>query len=346
MIAVMVVSVLLNGPGPTRAQTSTAQKKLNVAIFIFDGVQMIDYVGPYEAFGGVMSGDEQFNVYTVAEKPGALKTNSAMAIHPQYSFEDVPKPNIVVIPGGMTRGVLNNPIALKWIQDEAQTADIIMSVCTGAFILAKAGLLDGVEATTTAGHTEGPKKWAPKAKVVYDRRFVDAGKIVTTAGGTSSIDGALHVIERIFGRGTAQMSALGMEYNWDPEPKWVRATLADRYMQFVYNVRHDNGGWKPLSREGTSDHWENKWEVVTDLSAAEILDSVNETIASGKTYGESSVKWVRIDKESRNGIQSKWQFRDEKGQGWSGSVTVDQIKGAQNLYELSVKVVRAKSTSN
>src|SRR5690242_11487777 len=207
-----------------QGQTTARKSELNVAILIFDGVQMIDYTGPYEAFGGVMGNDAQFKVYTVAEKPNAIKTNSGMTINPQFSFENVPQSDIVVIPGGITRGVLSSPTMLKWVQDEAQKAEITMSVCTGAFILAKAGLLDGLEATTTSGHTEGLKQWAPKARVVDDKRFVDAGRIVTTAGGTSSIDGALHVIERVFGKGTAQMTALNMEYDWHPEPTWVRST--------------------------------------------------------------------------------------------------------------------------
>jgi putative intracellular protease/amidase len=329
-----------------QAQTSVKKTKRNVAILIFDGVQMIDYTGPYEAFGGVMGGEGQFNVYTVAEKPGAIKTNSGMSISPQYSFEDVPSSDIVVIPGGMTRGVLNSPTALKWIQQEAQSAEITMSVCTGAFILAKAGLLDGLEATTTAGHTEGLKKWAPKAKVINDKRFVDAGKIVTTAGGTSSIDGALHVIERVFGKGAAQMSALMMEYDWEPEPKWVRSTLADKYMQFVYSVKHVDGGWKTLSREGTSDGWENKWDVTTDTSATAILDSVNDTIANGKTYGEAPVKWVRLNrKTAKNVTQSMWQFADEKGKAWNGVVNVEPVKGAQNRFTLSVKVARTNASA-
>jgi transcriptional regulator GlxA family with amidase domain len=198
----------------TQGQTTGQKSQLNVAILIFDGVQMIDYTGPYEAFSGVMGGDAQFKVYTVAEKSDAVKTNSGMSINPQFSFKDVPQSDIVVIPGGITRNVLRNPTMLKWVQDEAQKAKITMSVCTGAFILAKAGLLDGLQATTTAGHTEGLKKWAPKARVVDDKRFVDAGRIVTTAGGTSSIDGALHVIEKVFGKGTAQMTALNMEYDF------------------------------------------------------------------------------------------------------------------------------------
>jgi len=329
----------------TQGQTTGQKSQLNVAILIFDGVQMIDYTGPYEAFSGVMGGEAQFKVYTVAEKPDAVKTNSGMSINPQFSFKDVPQSDIVVIPGGITRNVLSNPTMLKWVQDEAQKAKITMSVCTGAFILAKAGLLDGLQATTTAGHTEGLKKWAPKARVVDDKRFVDAGRIVTTAGGTSSIDGALHVIEKVFGKGTAQMTALNMEYDWEPDPTWVRSTLADKYMQFVYSVKHDDGGWKSLSREGTSSWWVNEWELITSISAAEILSSVNAAIAEGKTYGEMPVKWVRLNDKRTDANQSAWQFTDEAGGRWKGVVSVEVMKGSPNHFVLSVKVARDNSAS-
>jgi hypothetical protein len=227
-----------------------------------------------------------------------------------------------------------------------------MSVCNGAYILAKAGLLDGLEATTTAGLISGLRQAAPKTKVVEDKRFVDNGKIITTAGLSSGIDGSLHVIERLFGRGTAQMAALGMEYNWDPDSKFARAALADKYLRFNYDVKVLEGGWQPMSREGSREQWENKWSVKTQVSAAEILTSVNNTIASNKTYGEKSesARWTRADSASKNATQSWWRFTDEKGGAWNGVVSVEPKAGEQNQFTLSVKVARsdssAKSTAN
>ena len=123
-------------------------------------------------------------------------------------------------------------------------------------------MLDGLEATTTSNLIPYLREEAPKTRVVDDRRFVDNGKIITAAGLSSGIDGSLHVIERLFGSGTAQMAALGMEYNWDPDSKFVRAALADKYMRFNYEVRVSEGGWQPLSREGNTDQWENRWSSV------------------------------------------------------------------------------------
>jgi hypothetical protein len=223
----------------------------------------------------------------------------------------------------------------------------VMSVCNGAFILAKAGLLDGLEATTTANLIPMLREAAPKTRVVDDKRFVDNGRIITTAGLSSGIDGSLHVIERLFGKGTAKMAALGMEYNWDPESKFVRAALADKYMRFNYDVKVREGGWKPIDRVGTTDHWENKWEVMTDSTAMELLESINEAIANNKTYGPPIVKWSRVKTESANKTtQSFWQFTDEKGGVWKGVVRVDQLRGEPNHFTLSVKITREDTTGS
>jgi hypothetical protein len=176
---------------------------------------------------------------------------------------------------------------------------------------------------------------------------VDNGKIITAAGLSSGIDGALHVIERLHGRGTAQMAALGMEYNWDPESKYVRAALADKYLRFNYDIKVVDGGWKTLSRAGGLDQWENKWEVLAESSAADILESVNNTISNNKTYGaQSGVKWVRADKAShKSATQSLWRFTDEKGAGWSGVVRVEPVAGESDRFTLSVRIARNDSSA-
>lgn len=333
-------------PGVQPTQQKSAQR--NLAILIFDGVQIIDYTGPYETFGHVYNNDEAaFNIYTVSEKTNPITTSMGMSVNPKYSFDNAPQPDVLLIPGGDVRGQLDNPTVIKWVQDKAKDAEIVLSVCNGAFILAKANVLDGLEATTTAGLIPLLREAAPKVKVVDDRRFVDNGKVITAAGLSSGIDGALHVIERLFGKGTAQMAALGMEYNWDPDSKFVRAALADKYMRFNYDVKVADGGWKPLSREGGLDQWENKWAVATESSAADLLDSINNTIANNKTYGgQAGVKWTRVDKDSHKGAtQSLWRFTDEKGGTWNGVVRVEPVAGASNHFTLSVKIARSNSSA-
>ena len=332
----------------TAVQPSLKTAPRNLAILIFDKVQIIDYTGPYETFGHAYSNDGPlFNIYTVAEKTGPITTAMGMSVNPKYTFDSAPRPDVLLIPGGGVEDQLSNANVIKWIQDKAKDAEVVMSVCNGAYILAKAGLLDGLEATTTAGLISGLREAAPKTRVVDDKRYVDNGKIITTAGLSSGIDGSLHLIERLAGRGTAQMAALGMEYNWDPESKFVRAALADKYMKFNYDVKVLEGGWKPLSREGSLDYWENKWAVAIDTSAAELLESINSVIANSKTYGgPAPAKWIRQDEAStRNATTSHWRFTDSKGGVWSGVVRVEPVVGERNRYMLSVKIARNNSSA-
>ena len=325
-------------------QTSAPKAKKpprNLAILIFNGVQIIDYTGPYETFGHTYSNDgEAFNIYTVSEKTNAITTAMGMSVNPKFSFETAPRPDVLLVPGGDVRGQVENPTVIKWVQDTTQNAEIVMSVCNGAFILAKAGLLDGKEATTTSNLIPMLRQQAPKVKVVDDRRFVDTGKIITTAGLSSGIDGALHVIERLFGRGTAQIAALGMEYNWDPDSKYVRAMLADKYLRFNYHVKVVEGGWKPLNRTGSTTNWENTWAVTTESTASELLDAVNSSIAANKTYGPPAARWTRADSESTDKLRTLWRFTDEKGSAWNGIVNVTPTAGQKNQYTLSVRVER------
>jgi len=348
-LAIMTMAVMvITACAQTPAKSSKPPR--NLAILIFDGVQIIDYTGPYETFGHTYSNDGQaFNIYTVSEKTNAITTSMGMSVNPKFSFENAPKPDVLLVPGGDVRAQVDSPTVIKWLQDASNNAEIVMSVCNGAFILAKAGLLDGMEATTTAGLIPLLRQEAPKVKVVDDRRFVDNCHIITTAGLSSGIDGALHVIERLYGLGTAQMAALGMEYNWDPDSRFVRAMLADKYLRFNYDVKVAEGGWRPLSRSGSVDNWENSWAVTTESTATDLIEAVNNSIASNKTYGPPIAKWTRVTADSaRNPLQSWWTFTDDKGGAWNGVVNVRPVAGQKNQYTLSVRVDRktAGSTSS
>jgi putative intracellular protease/amidase len=330
-----------------RAQPQSVER--NLAILLFDGVQIIDYTGPYETFGHAFKKDGgAIHIYTVAEKAGPIKTAMGMSVNPTYSFENAPQPDILVLPGG--GGVwkqLESPGVIKWVQEKANKAEVVLSVCNGAFFLAKAGLLDGLEATTTFSLIARLKEAAPKTKVVDNVRYVDNGKIVTTAGLSSGIEGSLHVIEKLYGKGMAQMAAVGMEYNWDPDTKYVRAALAERYMPFFYEYRVIEDGWQPLLREGSVDEWESKWIVPAESSSASLLESINTVIANNKTFGGLAVvKWIRLDGDShRSATQSLWQFTDEKSRVWNGTVRVEPVTGETNRFTLSVKIARSKSSA-
>jgi len=149
-------------------------------------------------------------------------------------------------------------------QDNAKSSTYVMSVCTGAFILAKADLLNGLTATTVRGGIDRLATVFPNIKVVYDKRYVDNGKIITTAGLSSGIDGALYLVSKTLGKAAAQQIALGIEYNWDPDAKFARAAYADRYLP---NFQGLDGGI--VSIDGDTEHWEVKALITKPASLAE-----------------------------------------------------------------------------
>ncbi|MBD2703227.1 DJ-1/PfpI family protein [Spirosoma sp. BT702] len=192
-----------------------AQKtgKRNVAIFIHDGVEILDFSGPSEVFASTQG----FNVYTVSLSKEPITSQGFIKIIPNYSLADCPKPDIVVLPGGQTGPFLKNETLINWIKSCAQEAEIMLSVCTGAGLLAKAGLLDGKQATTFHNYIEPLQKATPNAKILRDTRFVDNGQIITTAGVSAGIDGALHVVAKLKGLDVATKTARYMEYDkWKP----------------------------------------------------------------------------------------------------------------------------------
>ncbi|HTY40840.1 MAG TPA: DJ-1/PfpI family protein [Thermoanaerobaculia bacterium] len=193
-----------------RAKETSARPK--VAILVFDGVQIIDSMGPYEVFGA--SG---FEVYTVGRTKTPVTTAMGLTIVPRYDFADAPAPAVLVVPGGGVRGARESEATLRFVRETTARAQHTLSVCNGAFILGSAGLLDGLSATTTAGLVGELRAEFPKTRVVGDRRFVDNGKIVTAGGLSAGIDGALHVVARMMGDATAARVAVGEEYDWHPE---------------------------------------------------------------------------------------------------------------------------------
>jgi len=209
------------GAGELKAATPTGEAakmkgKRKVAIFIHEGVELLDFAGPGEVFAST-DRRQAFDVFTVAASPGEILSQGFVTIKPQYTFANCPTPDVVILPGGRTEVPLTDPAVINWIKDSSQKAEVVLSVCTGAFLLAKAGLLDGREATTHWSAIAALRQEAPKATVRENRRFVDNGKIITAAGVSAGIDASLHVVDKLLGREVAGNTAHYMEYKWQPE---------------------------------------------------------------------------------------------------------------------------------
>lgn len=188
-----------------------------VAVLIFDDVEVLDFAGPFEVFSvaGEAEDIRHFEVFTVAEAHEPIRTRGGMSVNPAYPIATCPTPDVIVVPGGLgsRQAMLRQPI-LEWVQNHARKPALTISVCTGAFILAKAGLLEGLMATTHFSVLDYLRELAPNTVVVDDQRYVDNGNIVTAAGISAGIDMALHVVSRLLGREIAQSTAKQMEYAW------------------------------------------------------------------------------------------------------------------------------------
>jgi transcriptional regulator GlxA family with amidase domain len=190
-------------PNRGKAVKPPAHGPVQVAFVVGPDTVLIDVAGPWEALNDAMLA---FNTYTVA--PSIDDANlGGIRIHPDYTFENAPRPNVIVIPA--TR---NLPESIAWVKKESVHADITMSICTGAFLLAKTGLLDGQYATTHHGGYDLFASEFPKVKLVRGPRYVEDLNVASSGGETSGIDLGLRVVERYFGKAAADASAANMEH--------------------------------------------------------------------------------------------------------------------------------------
>lgn len=189
----------------------------NVAILVFEDAEVLDFAGPFEVFSvtSELNDHELFNVFLVAEEAGSVRTINGLRVIAEHSLTTSPEPNILILAGGAgSRRAMENEQLLEWVRQVTERAELVMSVCSGARILARAGLLSGIAATTHHEVLDHLRELAPDADVRSDERFVDAGHIVTTGGISAGIDGSFHVVERLLGAATAKKTAEYMEYDW------------------------------------------------------------------------------------------------------------------------------------
>jgi transcriptional regulator GlxA family with amidase domain len=189
--------------------------KRTVAILLFDDVEVLDFAGPFEVFAVTdeLSGHQLFRVVTVASERRAVRARNGLSINPDHTLADCPRPDILIVPGGAgTRAVMKDPGIIAWIRSVDAAAEIVASVCTGSIVLGRAGLLDGLAATTHHECFELLREHAPRSTVVETGRFVDNGRVLTAAGISAGIDMSLHLVQRLHGVATAARTARYMEY--------------------------------------------------------------------------------------------------------------------------------------
>jgi transcriptional regulator GlxA family with amidase domain len=192
----------------------------NIGIFLFEDIEALDFAGPYEVFTTAnrvaqKSGLTQpFTVFSVAASAQVVRVRAGMTVVPDVTFSDTPVIDVLIVPGGVVTAEMQKPVAIDWIKQTSSSARLTASVCTGVFLLAKAGVVTNQKVTTHWEDIDDLRRQYPDLTVDDNVRWVDEGQIVTSAGISAGIDMSLHLVERLAGRELALATARQMEFDW------------------------------------------------------------------------------------------------------------------------------------
>ena len=293
---------------------------IRVGIILFDAVEIIDFAGPYEIFG-----EAGFAVATVSRDGKPVTTEMGLKVTPDHAFAHAPAIDLLLVPGGDVADAMNDPDMLRFVRERTATARIVMSVCTGSHILAAAGILDGLQATTFHRRLAKFEADFPKVKVVRDVRWTDNGKVITSAGLSSGMDAAFHAVARLRGLDAARTAALVLEYDWKPEGGFVRTLMADRY----FPAFKADATWpadlktEQLSALGDTTRWRQRLAVRTSTAPDALLTLLAASV-------EAAGGWQRID--------------SAKGYAWQRAADRQRVRftmstsGKLPPYELDMRV--------
>jgi transcriptional regulator GlxA family with amidase domain len=195
---------------------------MNVGIYLFPEVEALDFAGPFEVFTTCSRVSrrespqcpEPFSVFSVSEDPAPVRARAGLRITPDFQFASHPAIDVLIVPGGVVSRELGRPNVLQWIKRCSESATLVASVCTGAFLLAKAGVIDRGPVTT---HWEDQAELAalfPALQVIDGPRWIEQGSVMTSAGISAGIDMCLHIVSRLCSESLAAATARQMDYSW------------------------------------------------------------------------------------------------------------------------------------
>ena len=303
--------------------------RLRVAVLVFEGVQDIDYAGPMEVFGQTGA-----TLFTVGATTEAVHSTYGIQMQPDFDIDHAPAADVLLVPGGNVGAVMGNRKVMDWLRQRNGDTATVLSVCTGAFILGQAGLLDGLSASTIAGASTQLATMFPKAKVVTDRRYVDNGRIVTTGGLSAGIDGALHVVERELGRQRAEDVARGLEYEWHADGKGGFGLLAGNQIPDLAHFLPEGASWERFEDRGDTRRWVVRGHLGIDIDAQTFLDASAKKIAD-----EDWTPVADADRKRRSFVRTR------DGQTWRFSLALAR-EAEPSTYQLTLAVRQAAATGS
>lgn len=196
--------------------------KRKIGIFLFNDMEVLDFAGPFEVFHSASrakikidpTAGHPFDVVTISESKEPVAARGGLLVTPQYTIDEHPPLNVLIVPGGIVKGEMHNSKVIQWIKNQSKSAEITASVCTGAFLLAQADLLHNKSATTHWDDIDDLQSMFPSIQVQRGVRWVDGGRVVTSAGISAGISMSLHLVSRLEGRELALQTARRMEFDW------------------------------------------------------------------------------------------------------------------------------------
>jgi len=193
-----------------------------IGIYLYPDVEALDFAGPFEVFTtanrlfkrNISLDDPPFQVFSVAESASQVLVRAGIRVEPDFTIGDHPKIELLLVPGGVVSEELKKPHVLDWIRQCASQAEVTASICTGAFLLAKSGVIRTGKVTTHWEDQADLAEMFPSLQVVSDRRWVEEGSVFTSAGIAAGMDLALHLVGKFCGESLAVKTARQMEYPW------------------------------------------------------------------------------------------------------------------------------------
>lgn len=279
---------------------TTNIQRPTVGILLFNMADIMDVSGPLSVFEHA-----GFNVITFAKTNEPLRIGTHLELTPDFTIDNLPKADILVFPGGGLAE--SNPADQKIIQlikDRYEETKVLFSVCSGAFFLGEAGILNGQKATTFASLIPRLSENYAKAKILNNVKYTDNGKIVTSAGLSSGIDAAFHVVSKFYGVGRAQEIANHMEYPWKREHDYARSQLADNYLRDLSNLL-SLFSTSFFYSQGNNDQWEMKYTLTRQMPAKKIFTIITKELEKKDDWVQTQVSPLSVTGTINNTILGK-----------------------------------------
>ena len=304
--------------------------RLTAAMLIFDQADIMDVTGPWSvmAHNGV-------NVITVAKSKAPVTIGTSMELMPDFTFESLPDVDILIFPGsGIAETNPGEESIQNFIKDRQPSTEVLFSVCSGAFFLAEAGVLNGQDATTFASLIPRLESDYPEINVLNNVKYVDNGKTVTSAGLSSGIDASFHVVSKFRGEGMVQDVANHMEYPWSRQEDYARSQLADNFFTGIKGVIELFAKEYVYSR-GDRNTWEYRYILAEKHKPDKVLKMLNKEL-------QKTSKW-RLKSLSKSALTG-WFDHNTLGKGIIDMVAQEQ--GGEVILKVVATRGKLYSTSS